>query len=424
MFTFLHAADIHLDSPLRGLERYEGAPVEQICRATRRALENLVQLALDEKVNFVLLAGDLYDGDWRDFNTGLFLVRQMARLKDAGIPVFTLAGNHDAANKMTRSLSLPDNVKVLSSKKPETCDLPDWDVRIHGQGFATQAVLHDLSQNYPAATKGMFNIGLLHTCAECTGHERYAPCTVDGLRMKGYDYWALGHIHKRQKLSDDDEPPIVFPGNPQGRHIGEDDERGPKGCYLVTVGEDRAPKLEFRALEVVRWHRCVISAKSEDSAEAILDRVIAELGVLRQDTEPSLWAVRVDVRGKCKTHAGLQANSAHWISELRARALALDAERLWLERISFKTAPDTDFSPQTLDGPFEELAAVLNELGSDPTQLAELGEHLAELKRKLPAELAQSEAGLDPTDPGWLHGLLDQVEPLLRQRLLPSEKSP
>ncbi|HEV3260722.1 MAG TPA: DNA repair exonuclease, partial [Gemmataceae bacterium] len=120
MLKYLHAADIHLDSPLRGLEQYEGAPIQQVRGATRRALESLVQLALDEKVDFVLLAGDLYDGDWRDFHTGLFLVRQMARLHEARIPVFSLAGNHDAANKMTRSLSLPDNMTTLSTKKPET----------------------------------------------------------------------------------------------------------------------------------------------------------------------------------------------------------------------------------------------------------------------------------------------------------------
>src|SRR5437588_9305873 len=113
MFKFLHAADIHLDSPLRGLERYEGAPVEQIRQATRRALQNLVQLALEERVHFVLIAGDLYDGDWKDYNTGLYFLTQMARLRAADIPVYLIAGNHDAANRMTRALRLPDNVTML-----------------------------------------------------------------------------------------------------------------------------------------------------------------------------------------------------------------------------------------------------------------------------------------------------------------------
>src|SRR5713101_8288517 len=120
MFKFLHAADIHLDSPLKGLERYEGAPIDQLRQATRRALENLIQLALDEKVAFVLIAGDLYDGTWKDYNTGLFLTAQMARLREANIAVVVIAGNHDAANKMTRTLRLPDNVTLLAAAKPDS----------------------------------------------------------------------------------------------------------------------------------------------------------------------------------------------------------------------------------------------------------------------------------------------------------------
>ena len=107
MFTFLHAADIHLDSPLLRLPEYEGAQVEKIRRATRDALENLVNLAIEKSVDFVVLAGDLYDGDWTDFGTGLFFVNQMGRLREAGIPVFGVYGNHDAASKITRSLPLP-----------------------------------------------------------------------------------------------------------------------------------------------------------------------------------------------------------------------------------------------------------------------------------------------------------------------------
>ena len=133
MFKFLHAADIHLDSPLLGLERYEGAPVEEIRGATRRALDNLVQLAMDEAVDFVLIAGDLYDGDWRDAGTGLYFVKQMARLREAKIPVYLIAGNHDAQNKMTRELRFPENVTVFSSRRAGTVVIDDLSVAIHGQ---------------------------------------------------------------------------------------------------------------------------------------------------------------------------------------------------------------------------------------------------------------------------------------------------
>jgi DNA repair exonuclease SbcCD nuclease subunit len=187
MLKFLHAADVHLDSPLRGLERYPGAPVEEIRAATRRAFENLVALAVEEEVGFVLLAGDLYDGDWKDYNTGLFFAAQMARLEEAGIRAFLIAGNHDAASQITRVLRPPANVKVFSTKRPETEILEDLGVAIHGQGFAQISVSEDLSAGYPRAVPHLFNIGMLHTSLDGRpGHASYAPCTVDGLRSRGY----------------------------------------------------------------------------------------------------------------------------------------------------------------------------------------------------------------------------------------------
>ena len=199
MFKFIHAADIHLDSPLRGLEQYEGAPVEEIRNAARRALSNLVDLAIRQEVAFVLIAGDLYDGDWRDYNTGLFFVDQARRLREAKIPLYLISGNHDAANRMTRTLKMPENVTFFSAERPETALLPDLDVAIHGQSFAKAAVYDDLSEGYPIVDSGHFNIGMLPTCAAGReGHDRYAPCSVEGLKAKGYDYWALGHIHLRE----------------------------------------------------------------------------------------------------------------------------------------------------------------------------------------------------------------------------------
>src|SRR3972149_747737 len=114
---FIHVADIHLDSPLRGLERYEGAPVAELRGATREALESLVRVSLEERVDFVLIAGDVYDGDWRDYNTGLFFARQMTRLREAGIPVLLIRGNHDAASQITRELRLPENVNRFSTRQ-------------------------------------------------------------------------------------------------------------------------------------------------------------------------------------------------------------------------------------------------------------------------------------------------------------------
>ncbi len=291
MFSFIHAADIHLDSPMLRLEGYEGAPVEQIRQATRRALDNLVNLAISEKVDFVLISGDLYDGDWKDYNTGLFFLSRMARLAEAGISVFIIAGNHDAANKMTKSLRLPDGIHRFGARRPHTFKIEEAGVAIHGQSFPSGAVSQDISADYPAAIKGYFNIGMLHTCATGSSeHAPYAPCSVEGLRLKGYDYWALGHIHKRQVLCED--PPILFPGNLQGRSSRE---TGEKGCMLVRVENGRAAH-EFSQLDVFRWEQCAVDLTGEATESGAIEKIMGAIAAVATQAELAM-AVRVIVGG-------------------------------------------------------------------------------------------------------------------------------
>jgi len=261
MFKFLHAADLHLDSPMRGLERYEGAPVEQIRGATRRALENLVQLAVDEKVRFVLIAGDLYDGDWKDYNTALFLASQMSHLRKAGILVFVIKGNHDASSQITRSLSMPENVRFLSTENRKPSCSQTWMLPYTAKG----------SQNALSARTSRLDTRLLerdYLTSACfippprgaKGTSPYAPCSVEGLLSKNYDYWALGHVHRRELLHEN--PWIVFSGNIQGRHVNES---GRKGCTLVTVENGRCSCVEHRDLNVVTWAVCEVNASAADS---------------------------------------------------------------------------------------------------------------------------------------------------------------
>jgi DNA repair exonuclease SbcCD nuclease subunit len=416
--TFLHAADIHLDSPLRGLEQYEHAPAERIRAATRRAFERLIALALERRVDFVLIAGDLYDGDWRDYNTGLYLVRQLGRLRDAEIPVIIIAGNHDAANKMTRALRLPGNVQVLNDARPETIRLEKVGVAIHGQSFACAAVTDNLAAAYPPAVPGWVNIGLLHTALTgVEGHERYAPCTIEDLRARGYDYWALGHIHTRAVPCAD--PPVAFAGNPQGRHIRE---TGEKGCLLTTIGPGGGADPVFHRLDVVRWERARVDAAELATESDLLDRVAAALDrLLQAETDPEgLLAVRLLVHGATGLHDRLQADAERYVNEIRNLAIERGADRLWIEKVELQTRR---VRPLALpDGPIEELREVLDALRADPDALAVLGEELSELKRKLPAELMNSPDAPRPGDPAWLLGLLEGVQPLLLDLLIHSER--
>tara|TARA_R110002049_G_scaffold47725_1_gene137894 strand:+ start:15964 stop:17235 length:1272 start_codon:yes stop_codon:yes gene_type:complete len=417
-FTFLHAADIHLDSALHGLERYEGAPVEEIRSATRRAFDNLIELAIDEQVAFVLLVGDLYDGEWKDYNTGLYFAERMGRLRDANIRAFIVAGNHDAASQITKHLRLPDNVTLFSTRKPEQVVLDDLGVSICGQGFATRAVTDDISQGYPQGDPQLLNIGLLHTCLDGKpGHEPYAPCTVDGLRSKGYQYWALGHVHKREEVSQD--PWIVFPGNIQGRHIRE---IGPKGCTLVTVNAGEIVAVEHRDLDVMRWSICELDVSAAETVDDIYEQVREGLQLALDAAEGRPVAVRLVLYGACSAHLKLHAERERWIQEYRALATGLGGAGIWLEKISIKTRPaiSTDEVLER-DDALSGLLRAIHDMELDSSVLDELADEMSMLRQKLPAELLAGDDPFDPANPEFLKETLEDIKELLVNRLLSTE---
>jgi len=420
MFKFIHAADIHLDSPLHKLDYYEGAPVDDIRQASRRAFNNLVQTAISEAVSFIIIAGDLYDGDWKDYNTGLYLVSQTRRLREAGIPVYMVAGNHDAASKITKTLRLPENVHLFPSNQPATHIMDSLNVAIHGQSFATPAVKKDLSLRYPEPVPGYFNAGVLHTCASGReGHEPYAPCTLEGLRSKAYDYWALGHVHQYEILSDD--PWIVFSGNTQGRHVRE---TGPKGCVLVTVDDRGRAEIDFKSLDVIRWEILTVDSNGAESGYTVMDRFCNRLETLLDKNEDRPLVARVVIQGETPAHSELLANVDRWGNEIRAAALDTSGHRVWIEKIKFNTRlPISEKDLQTGDGAMGELVRLFDEFSDQPSLLRELSDELMDLEKKMPKEFKQDPDRIRFDDKKWLISLLAQVRPMLIQRLMQKEGS-
>jgi DNA repair protein SbcD/Mre11 len=416
---FVHAADLHLDSPLAGLSKYEGAPVEQIRGATRRALENLVKLCLAEQVQLLLIAGDLYDGDWRDYSTGLFFAKQMAALRAGNVRVVWIRGNHDAASKLTAHLNLPDNVRELSYKKPDSFLLEDLGVAVHGQGFDSRDVTSDLSLRYPEPKRGLFNIGLLHTALEGrAGHAPYAPCRLSALVDRGYDYFALGHVHTREVLSE--RPWIVFPGNLQGRHARE---TGAKGASLVTVDGEQVRAVEHRALDAVRWHVAHADVSAERSIDGVLEQVRAAMSAAVVQSDGRLSALRVRIHGASAAHEQLAARAERVTEEVRALTLDLPAEA-WLEKVELVTRPLAERAElREREDAIGELLRGLTSLGRDDAALVELGAELVELKRKLPPELREGPEAIDLESPEALRRLLLEVEQTLVPAVRGSEDS-
>lgn len=404
---FVHAADLHLDSPMKGLWAYPGAPVDAMRGATRLALESLVDFCLAERVDLLVIAGDVFDGDWKDFRTGLYLVSQLARLREAQIPIVMIRGNHDAASVVTKSLRLPDGIHQLSHERAETVRFDDLGVAVHGQSFASRSVTDNLAGGYPKPLPGLLNIGLLHTClGGYADHENYAPCALEELASHGYDYWGLGHIHERAVLHA--EPYVVFPGNLQGRHARE---CGAKGATLVELddGELRLTELTF---DHVRWTRARLDAGRIADSDELLAQFEDALASAIDAADGRLVACRVEVHGVTAAHTAFVRQRELLDAELRSVAAGLGGEQIWIERVRWKTAPPRSSGAAGDDALGETLKVLRDAAASDDT-IAELVEGLRPLAAKLPADVRHGPEGVDPTDSETLRRLLGDVEALL-----------
>ena len=313
----------------------------------------------------------------------------MLRLRDVGIPVYLISGNHDAESKITKSLSLPENVQAFPVKKPKSIKHPTLPVTFHGQGFATASVTENLSLNYPDASEGRFNIGLLHCSIGDSPHAAYAPCTVANLLTKHYGYWALGHIHLHAVLHE--APHIVYSGNIQGRHARETGERG---CYVVTVSDDLAvERLDFKALDVVRWGQCEVDLSGVEDTSVALQKIRTVLVEAAASASPRLLCVRLTLSGQTPLHSEFHAGKEAWRAEVVNAAQEVSDE-IWIERIRLKTQSPMDM--EQLAGQSDLTAQVIEEL-----QAMEVSEHpssVTDLLGKLPpvaqGEMAQSDQEL------------------------------
>ncbi len=420
-FRFLHAADIHLDSPLKGLSGHDGGAAERIRTATREAFDQLIGLAIDERVAFLIIAGDLYDGDWRDYRTGLFFTAQMGRLNEAAIPVYLLYGNHDAESQITRRLMLPENVDVFGTRKPETFRLDDLGVALHGQSFREREVTENLALAYPEPIPGAFNIGVLHTgLGGMGGHENYAPCTLADLVNKGYHYWALGHVHQGQILGE--RPHIVFPGNLQGRHIRE---AGAKGACLVSVQDGEVVDVAMPRLDVVRWDLLAVDLEGAAALGEAVERIRDALEDAVSDaSDGRLLACRLELRGRSEIHERLVASEAYLLAETRALALGLGEDVAWIEKVVIATEPVID--PATRAAREDSIGALqraLRDAAADPDLLDQLQADVGEMVRRLPHE-ARTEVDdeiLEAAIEGDYGGLIAKVMPYLSARLMAGE---
>ncbi len=322
---FVHVADVHLDTSFAG----RSEPVRQRLReASREAFRRAVDLAIREDAHAFLIAGDLFDSDRLSLRTERFILEQVGRLGDHGITVVYATGNHDpgSAPNGPRRLTWPSHVHVVSDATPRRVLVADASGEPVGYvtavGHASAEESADLSRGFPRPSGELPQVALLHTQVHhslgADEHHAYAPSEVSYLLRSGYDYWALGHVHERQGLSDD--PPIWYAGSLQGRTHAE---RGERGALLVDLSDRDGPAVAFRPLAPVRWETL-----ATDRLEGVrsLDELLRHLQIvweaerrLEPRASPAEWMVRVVLSGPCPLWTELRSaeDRDHVASELR-----------------------------------------------------------------------------------------------------------
>jgi DNA repair exonuclease SbcCD nuclease subunit len=409
---FIHCADVHLDTPLQGLAEYVGAPTKEIRNATRRAFEKVLDAAISQSVDFLIIAGDLYDTGLKSFESALFFNKQMARLAEAGIDVYLIHGNHDAASKLIKQLRPPKNVHVFRSTEPQSITNEKLRLAIHGQSFSTPDVTEDLAANYPPPIPGFFNVGVLHTGLGGTSdHANYAPCSLQTLKSKGYQYWALGHVHNRQVLCAD--PYIVYPGNIQGRH-GK--EQGEKSCELVTVADAGTISVSPISTSVVPWIEIFIDVAACRNADEVYDKLRTTLGALVLQAKERVTAVRLKLSGATDAHTELNRDPDQVRNETISIANECGNGLLWIERVQLATLPRFDRASLLMrDDPVGEIVRIVAALRSNPSALDNFSS-IQELRKKLPPDIAEGAEPIELNTPTLL-AALEEAEGLLLARL-------
>lgn len=313
---FIHTGDLHLDSPFRGLANQVPAAIhKQIQLSTYQAFARIVDLAIRQKVDFMLIVGDIFDRDRHSVKAEDFFAQQCQRLDDHNIPVYLSYGNHDYQNVDGDTMILPDNVHIFGNQvETKTMTLDDGrQVKIAGFSYPRQWIQEDMVSEYPLGQNADFCIGMLHGQLANGHDDNYAPFKLDQLLNRHYDYWALGHIHKHQVLNE--EPPVVYCGNPQGRHINE---AGPHGCYLV---EEENGKLvpHFQAVSVINWETLNLDVDAEQLNERSLRAQVmtaADQLASADDQELTMINVNLHLPGSAtvdqsKLLEQLQASQSH-----------------------------------------------------------------------------------------------------------------
>ena len=377
-FRFVHSADLHLDSPFKGIRKTEPQVAKILRRATFDAYERVIDLCIDRHVDALLVAGDIFDSADRSLAAQIQFVRGLERLNNAGIQAFLCHGNHDPLDGWGSRLTMPSNVHQFGDRVeavPIDPTLAAGPV-VCGISYPTQDMRRSLLPRFPVRERGRFTIGLLHAnVGTSTQHEDYAPCTLDDLAATEYDYWALGHVHTRAILREQ-APMVVYPGNTQGRNPNE---RGQRGVFVVDVDDHGTISSEFVAVDTVRWEQLDVPIEGIEDESVLFNRLEALVeGLLNQADERHV-VYRIDLVGRGAIHESLARTGS--INDLVSQL-----NDVWARRNPFafcggmtdKTRSEID-REALLDGKdfIGDFLVLADEVSRDKSVVADLRQELA-----------------------------------------------
>jgi exonuclease SbcD len=341
-FSFIHAADLHLDSPFKGVTAHASHIAETLRNATFEAFESMIQLCIDKEVQFLLVAGDVYDGADRSLRAQLRFRDGLARLARHDIRSFVVHGNHDALDGWSSAIEWPQGVHIFGYHKVETVTVDREGTpvaSVSGISFPRRNEKRNLAKHFKKQNAPLFQIGLLHcNVGSNTGHDPYAPCELKDLVTIGLDYWALGHVHKKELLNED--PLVVYPGNTQGLSIREQNERG---CYLVTVDEKKRVDIQFQPLDSVRWYTVTVGIEEIESIHQLDHTISEEIEKVRERADSRPLICRVTLTGRGSLYKELQRdNAALDILERVRENYSGDTPFVWVQKVEVDCRPEVD----------------------------------------------------------------------------------
>ncbi len=404
-FKFIHAADLHIESPYKGVSRLNDALGKSLVEHGIQAYEKLIEKALDEAVDFLLIAGDSFDSDSGSLSAQYRFVRGLERLQKASISVYIICGNHDPLNSWSSHLELPDNVFRFDAEKVQHCSFKKNGkaiAEIYGVSFGEKEEFDNRAQEFKRNDNAPFAIGMLHgTIAGNEVHTPYCPFDLDTLRASKMDYWALGHIHKREVLHEQ-HPMVVYPGNIQGRHFNE---TGVKGCSVVKVDSGKITDHSFIPLsDIVYEYKALDVSGAESFADFML-----KLEALKSnlDTDRS-YLLRLKLTGKTNLHSSFSN-----LSEMQSLLDELNNENNYRQRFVFidkcinDTLPEIDLEVRKASSDF------IGDLIQRFESYEEDQSRLQQLKDELLDELSSSKVGRALSNADITEELDAEVEELI-----------